>query len=96
MAQVYYDGNWYYSYAATTAGQSPDTNPALWVLLPIPSEFGEALEPLAAGIVLQGQQRGDQSLALMAEGRSQLEEMKRHEVFRSRRPRPLRVVDRDS
>ena len=92
--QVYYNGDWYYAYETTIAGQSPATNPELWVYLPIPAEFADVIEPIAASIVKQGQNQVEVSGALLAEGRGLLEEAKRNEVFRTRRSRPMRVVDK--
>lgn len=92
--QVYYNGDWYYAYEATTAGQSPETNPELWVYLPIPAEFADVIEPLAAAMVKQGQNQVEVAGDLLAEGRGLLEEAKRVEVFRTRRARPLRVIDK--
>lgn len=92
--QVYFRGDWYYAYEDVAAGQTPETNPELWVYLPIPAEFADVIEPLAAAMMLQGQKQFEAASLHLTEGRGLLEEAKRNEVFRTRRARPLRVIDR--
>lgn len=51
-SQVYFDGDWYNCISATTAGQSPSTDPDKWAKLEIPKSFERFLIQQAYEFIL--------------------------------------------
>lgn len=92
-SQAYYEidgaGDWYAAVAATSPGQSPQTNPEKWVKLGILDIFEEYLVEQAVADLLAGEGQRDQRRAQRQTAQAVLEDLTwRHHVNRGDAVRP--------
>lgn len=72
LTQAYYDGDWWVAKAATSPGQSPDTNPELWQRVEIPEYFEQSIVALAHANLLLADGQTDKAGGVRASAMNDL------------------------
>ena len=68
--QCYFNGNFYQAAAATTAGQSPTTNPASWSMIQIPEQWRWVLARMTYANLLETDGQTDKAAAVRLDART--------------------------
>lgn len=93
-SQVYFAGDFWNCISATTAGDSPTTDPEKWSRIEIPSDWRNALAKLAHARLLDGEGNNDKASATRLEAYALLDDMRETRAQRGGRRPAMSVTTR--